>query len=163
MKKIFLASLALLLPATILYGKLPSKTNFQKQAENKKNNDLDKERESDLLIIEIFKSKKLTLKDIPQALLNEFEFKRNKLIGELKKFSEQNLDVKTYLAKSKKISMNLFDTFANRLKYIQISEWGQELIAAVKENRSKNRPATNCSSIDVDANKAYLLKNIPKR
>jgi len=163
MKKIFLILLALLLPVKIFCNKIANQKIILKKELTQKNDAPDKEKEAELLIVDIFKQKKLTLKDIPQALFNEFEFKKNKLIGELTKISMQNFDNQTYIEKSKKIANDIFDTFANRIKYIQISDWGQQVLEAIQEYQSKNKPCPNCSSINVDSSKAYLLRNMPKR
>lgn len=163
MKKIFLILLTLLLPVTIFCNKMANKKTILKKELLQKNNDSDKEKEAELLIAKIFEQKKLTLKDIPQSLFHEFEFRKNKLVGELIKISMQNLDAQSLIEKSKKIAVDFFGAFADRIKYIQISDWGQQVLEAIQEYQSKNKPCTNCSSINVDCNKAYLLKNMPKR
>lgn len=164
MQKTFtLLTLLCLCDPAIFCRSLPQKNNASgKQNVNKKSIDVVKEKEADFLILNLFKQKKLTVNDIPQQMMPEFKLKRQALICELQKISTQKIDTKAYITKSANIAVDFFETFAQRLEFIKIADWGQRLLAAVKEHRTQNPPETNCSCITVNADNQKLLKNMPE-
>ena len=59
--------------------------------------------------------------------------------------------------KAKKVTAKIFDEFAKRIKYIQITDWNNSLIQAINEKKCQSTTSTNCSYPEIDPNKSYLL------
>lgn len=120
------------------------------------------EKNADLLIINFLNNKKIKLQDIPKEMLKELSFKKNMLIEKLDDLARRNMDKSTKDLKTKKAIAKIFEDFAQRIKYVQVTDWNDKLIKAIKESKSRNNTLTSCSYPNIHPNNRYLMAYKPE-
>jgi hypothetical protein len=160
MKKIILISLVLFLSTTTIFCSGGSNIKSLKSKIVKLNTMVDTkkyENDAEILIINYFNSKKVSLQHVISEMKGELEFRKGLLIKQLDYLARQAMDNKTTMRKAQMFTAKLFDEFVQRVKYVQISEWNNELISAINEKAKQSKTQTRHSYPDIDSSKRHLL------